>query len=189
MKRQEPISLGRHYTSNPSEDASVSNSRPLYIPVILDGGPTAPASAQAARFVYQELRTQVGVRTDLVGLEAVEEEPRADAIVFVTPGGDQAVPDGLGDGIRGVVAVSAGHRRGQRPIATSLAVLRELGRATMFWDVGTGDENLPTQHDEVSDEAVVRSTEKFLGEVIRMAARKPRLSSSSHQLPISLRSR
>jgi NAD(P)H-dependent FMN reductase len=70
----------------------------------------------------------------------------------------------------GIVAVSAGPFGGARVIETSLPVLRELGLVTIFWDVNVG--SVGKVFDEsgaLRDNAFLRRTEKFLGELIWMA--------------------
>ena len=53
---------------------------------------------------------------------------------------------------------------------TSLPVLRELGLVTIFWDVNVGSvAKVFDESGRLLDEAFVRRTDKFLGELIWMA--------------------
>ena len=55
-------------------------------------------------------------------------------------------------------------------VETSLPVLRELGLVTIFWDVNIG--SVGKVFDETGsllDDAFIRRTDKFLGELIWMA--------------------
>jgi NAD(P)H-dependent FMN reductase len=176
----------------------VAESRPLNIPVILGTARKGRMSAHAARFVYQELSKRNGVQTELIDLCNLEHhlddsgqgtgDPRfaasmtqADGIVIVTPEYNHAMPGLLKHVLdsclkeyihkaAGIVAVSAGPFGGTRVIETSLPVLRELGLVTIFWDVNVG--SVAKTFDEsgaLLDQAFVRRTDKFLGELIWMA--------------------
>ena len=70
----------------------------------------------------------------------------------------------------GIVAVSAGPFGGTRVIESSLPILRELGLVAIFWDVNVG--GVGKVFDETGglvDQALIRRTDKFLGELIWMA--------------------
>jgi NAD(P)H-dependent FMN reductase len=70
----------------------------------------------------------------------------------------------------GIVAVSAGPFGGTRVIETSLPVLRELGLVGIFWDVNVGSvAKVFAGSGELLDQAFVRRTDKFLGELLWMA--------------------
>ncbi len=106
---------------------------------------------------------------------------RADAIVLVAPEYNHAMPGLLKHVLdsclkeyihkaAGIVAVSAGPFGGTRVIESSLPILRELGLVAIFWDVNIG--GVGKVFDEAGallDQALVRRTDKFLGELIWMA--------------------
>jgi NAD(P)H-dependent FMN reductase len=172
--------------------------RPLSIPVILGTGRKGRMSAHAARFVCQELQKRDGVRTELIDIACLEHRldesgqgtgdpgfaasmAQADGIVIVAPEYNHAMPGLLKHVLdsclkeyihkaAGIVAVSAGPFGGTRVIETSLPVLRELGLVTIFWDVNVGSvAKVFDESGNLLDDAFVRRTEKFLGELIWMA--------------------
>jgi NAD(P)H-dependent FMN reductase len=176
----------------------VTDIRPLSIPVILGTSRKGRMSVHAARFVYEELRKHEGIRTELIDIAELEHrlddngqgtgDPRftasmaqADAIVIVTPEYNHAMPGLLKHVLdsclqeyihkaAGIVAVSAGAFGGTRVVETSLAVLRELGLVTIFWDVNVSAvSNVFDEQGSLREEAVVRRTDKFLRELIWMA--------------------
>ena len=155
-------------------------------------------SAHAARLVCRELGKREGVSTELIDIADLEHclgdngqgtgDPRfaasmalADAIVIVAPEYNHAMPGLLKHVLdsclkeyihkaAGIVAVSAGPFGGTRVVETSLPVLRELGLVTIFWDVNVGSVGkVFDQSGNLLDEAFVRRTDKFLGELIWMA--------------------
>jgi NAD(P)H-dependent FMN reductase len=155
-------------------------------------------SAHAARFVWQELQKRDGVCTELIDIGELEHHldqngqdtgdpgfaarmARADAVVIVTPEYNHAMPGLLKHVLdsclkeyihkaAGIVAVSAGPFGGTRVIETSLPVLRELGLVTIFWDVNVGSvARVFDESGKLLDDAFVRRTDKFLGELIWMA--------------------
>jgi NAD(P)H-dependent FMN reductase len=155
-------------------------------------------SAHAARFVCQELQKRPGVCTRIIDIGELEHhlddngqgtgDPefaasmmQADAIVIVTPEYNHAMPGLLKHVLdsclkeyihkaAGIVAVSAGPFGGTRVIETSLPVLRELGLVTIFWDVNVGSVGkVFDESGKLLDEAFVRRTDKFLGELVWMA--------------------
>lgn len=173
-------------------------SRPLSIPVILGTNRKGRMSAHAARFVSQELERRDGVDTELIDIGCLEHHlddngqgtgdarfaasmARADAIVLVIPEYNHAMPGLLKHVLdsclkeyihkaAGIVAVSAGPFGGTRVVETSLPVLRELGLVTIFWDVNVGSVGkVFDERGELADQAFVRRTDKFLGELIWMA--------------------
>jgi NAD(P)H-dependent FMN reductase len=176
----------------------VPDSRPLSIPIILGTTRKGRMSAHAARFVCRELEKRDGVCTELIDIgrlmhqlddngqgtgdaEFAASMAQADAIVIVTPEYNHAMPGLLKHVLdsclkeyihkaAGIVAVSAGPFGGTRVIETSLPVLRELGLVTIFWDVNVGSVGkVFDESGNLLDQAFVRRTEKFLGELIWMA--------------------
>ena len=172
--------------------------RPLSIPVILGTSRKGRLSAHAARFVFRELEKRDGVRTELIDIGRLMHQlddsgqgtgdgafaasmAQADAIVIVTPEYNHAMPGLLKHVLdsclkeyihkaAGIVAVSAGPFGGTRVIETSLPILRELGLATIFWDVNVGSvAKVFDDSGNLLDPAFVRRTDKFLGELIWMA--------------------
>jgi NAD(P)H-dependent FMN reductase len=170
----------------------------LSIPVILGTSRKGRTSAHAAQFVWQELRKREGVRTELIDIACLEHrfdgngegtgDPRfaasmaqADAIVIVAPEYNHAMPGLLKHVLdsclkeyihkaAGIVAVSAGPFGGTRVIETSLPVLRELGLVTIFWDVNVGSvAKVFGEGGRLLDDAFIRRTDKFLGELVWMA--------------------
>ena len=66
--------------------------------------------------------------------------------------------------------VSAGGFAGARVIQGLLPVVRELGLATIFWDVNIGSVGkVFTEDGRLLDEAVVRRSDRFIRELIWMA--------------------
>ena len=176
----------------------MAESRPLSIPVILGTNRKGRMSVHAARFVWQELQKRDGVCTELIDIGELEHHldengqgtgdpgfaarmARADGIVIVTPEYNHAMPGLLKHVLdsclkeyihkaAGIVAVSAGPFGGTRVIETSLPVLRELGLVTIFWDVNVGSvARVFDPEGQLVDQAFVRRTDKFLGELIWMA--------------------
>jgi NAD(P)H-dependent FMN reductase len=172
--------------------------RPLSIPVILGTARKGRMSAHAARFVHGHLQKRDGVITELIDVGALTHQlddsgegtadpafaacmARADALVLVVPEYNHAMPGLLKHVLdsclkeyihkaAGIVAVSAGPFGGTRVIESSLPVLRELGLVAIFWDVNIG--GVGKVFDEsggLLDQALIRRTEKFLGELIWMA--------------------
>jgi NAD(P)H-dependent FMN reductase len=176
----------------------VTVGRPLNIPVILGTNRKGRMSAHAARFVWQQLQKREGVCSELIDIGRLVHhlddngqgtgDPAfatsmtlADAIVIVTPEYNHAMPGLLKHVLdsclkeyihkaAGIVAVSAGPFGGTRMIETSLPVLRELGLVTIFWDVNVGSvSKVFDESGNLLDDAFVRRTDKFLGELIWMA--------------------
>jgi NAD(P)H-dependent FMN reductase len=181
-----------------SQGGRVPESRPLSIPVILGTYRKGRMSAHAARFVSQQLQKRDGITTELIDIGRLEHQlddngqgtgdpryaasmARADAIVIVAPEYNHAMPGLLKHVLdsclkeyihkaAGIVAVSAGPFGGTRVIESSLPVLRELGLVTIFWDVNVGSVSKTfNEQGELLDPALVRRTDKFLGELIWMA--------------------
>jgi NAD(P)H-dependent FMN reductase len=176
----------------------VPDSRPLSIPVILGTSRKGRLSAHAARFVHQELQKRDRIESELIDIGRLMHQlddngqgtgdtmfaasmARADAIVIVAPEYNHAMPGLLKHVLdsclkeyihkaAGIVAVSAGPFGGTRVIETSLPVLRELGLVTIFWDVNVGSvAKVFDGGGNLLDQAFVRRTDKFLGELIWMA--------------------
>ena len=176
----------------------MTDSRPLSIPVILGTSRKGRMSVHAAQFVYQALLKRDGVRTELIDIADLEHgldnsgqgtgDPRfsasmaqADALVIVTPEYNHAMPGLLKHVLdscleeyihkaTGIVAVSAGPFGGTRVVETSLAVLRELGLVTIFWDVNVGSVGkVFNEEGDLLDDALIRRTDKFLAELVWMA--------------------
>jgi NAD(P)H-dependent FMN reductase len=172
--------------------------RPLSIPVILGTARKGRMSAHAARFVLGELRKRDGVEAELIDIAELAHRlddngegtgdpgfsqamARADGIVLVIPEYNHAMPGLLKHVLdsclkeyihkaAGIVAVSAGAFGGTRVVETSLPILRELGLVTIFWDVNVGSVGKVFGEDgTLLDQAFVRRTDKFLGELVWMA--------------------
>jgi NAD(P)H-dependent FMN reductase len=106
---------------------------------------------------------------------------RADAIILVAPEYNHAMPGLLKHVLdsclqeyihkaAGIVAVSAGPFGGTRVIETTLPVLRELGLATIFWDVNFGSVGkVFDDKGALLDASFIRRTDKFLSELLWMA--------------------
>jgi NAD(P)H-dependent FMN reductase len=181
-----------------SEGPAVIDPRPLMVPVILGTARKGRMSAHAAAFVVGELRKRAGVVTELIDVATVpvrldesgegtadsafaERMRFADAVVLVSPEYNHAMPGLLKHVLDsclkeyihkavGIVAVSAGPFGGTRVLETSLPVLRELGLVGIFWDVNVGSvAKVFAGSGELLDQAFVRRTDKFLGELLWMA--------------------
>jgi NAD(P)H-dependent FMN reductase len=155
-------------------------------------------SAHAARFVHGALQKREGIVTELIDVgtlslrldengegtaspEFSASMSRADAVVLVAPEYNHAMPGLLKHVLdsclkeyihkaAGIVAVSAGPFGGTRVIESSLPVLRELGLVTIFWDVNVGSVGkVFDENGALLDPALIRRTDKFLGEQIWMA--------------------
>src|SRR5438132_2525035 len=173
-------------------------SRPLYIPVILETTRMGRMSAHVARLLTEEVSKQAGVETDLIDIadlalptndagEAIKEGAfsskmeRADGIVIVAPeynhgySGllkhilDSCLKEYIHKAV-GIVGVSAGPFGGTRVIQNLLPVMRELGLVTIFWDVNFSSvQKVFAPDGKLLDESYVRRVDKFLKELIWMA--------------------
>jgi NAD(P)H-dependent FMN reductase len=106
---------------------------------------------------------------------------RSDAIVIVTPEYNHSFPGLLKHILdsclkeyihkaAGVVGVSAGAFGGARAIEHFQPVLREFGLVSIFWDVNFGNVGKAFDADgRLLDQAYIRRTDKFIGELIWMA--------------------
>src|SRR5437867_2826939 len=172
--------------------------RPLFIPVILGTTRKGRASENVAKFVFGEAKKREGVETDLIDIrdlkfpidnagEAIKDSTlsetinRADGLVLVVPEYNHGYPGllkhvldtNLKEYIHkavGVCGVSAGGFGGTRMIENLLPVLRELGLVNIFWDGNfSGAQKLFDGDGKILDDAYVRRTDKFLGELIWMS--------------------
>jgi NAD(P)H-dependent FMN reductase len=174
------------------------NERPLSIPVILGTTRKGRMSAHAAHFVTGELKQRENVVTELIDIAQMplpvddagegvknadfsEKMKFADGLVIVSPEYNHSFPGLLKHVLdsclkeyihkpAGIVGVSAGVFGGARGIQSLLAVLRELGLVSIFWDLNFG--NVSTVFDasgKLLDEAFVRRADKFLAELVWMA--------------------
>ena len=176
----------------------MSETRLLFIPVILGTTRKGRMSSHAARFIVGQLQKRPGVTTELMDISTLSlpvddaGEPvkdarfsaameRADAIVIVSPEYNHSFPGLLKHVLdsclkeyihkaAGIVGVSAGVFGGARVIEHFQPVLRELGLVSIFWDVNCGGvEKVFDQNGQLLDQAYIRRTEKFLSELIWMA--------------------
>ena len=172
--------------------------RPLYIPVILGTTRMGRMSAHVARLLTEEVSKQAGVETDLIDIaglplptndagEAIKESAfsskmvRADGLVIVAPeynhGYSGLLKHVLDSCLKeyvhkavGIVGVSAGPFGGTRVIQNLLAVMRELGLVTIFWDVNfSAVQSSFDGNGQLLDPSYVRRIDKFLKELIWMS--------------------
>lgn len=174
------------------------SNRPLFIPVILGTPRKGRYSHHVARFVCYEVAKRPGVETELIDVRDIPlpvddagediKDPRfsaammrADALVIVAPEYNHGYPGLLKHALDtnlkeyihkavGICGVSAGGLGGTRVIQNMLAVMRELGLVTIFWDGNFS--NVQTLFDDsgrLLDESYVRRIDKFLKELIWMA--------------------
>jgi NAD(P)H-dependent FMN reductase len=175
------------------------STRPLFIPVILGTVRKGRASENVAKFVFSEVQKREGVEAELIdirnlkfpGNDAGEQIKdarfseicmRADGLVLVVPEYNHGYPgllkhvldSNLKEYIHkavGICGVSAGGFGGTRVIQNMLAVLRELGLVTIFWDGNfSAAQTLFDEQGRLLDEAThVKRIDKFLGELIWMS--------------------
>lgn len=172
--------------------------RLLNIPVILGTARKGRASEHAARLFTELLNLRAGVTSNLIDIaslpipvddagEAIKDSrfaqamTDADGLVIVSPEYNHSFPgllkhvldSCLSEYIHkavGIVGVSAGAFAGTRVIQGLLPVTRELGLATIFWDVNIGTVGkVFTEDGRLLDEAVIRRSERFIKELIWMA--------------------
>jgi len=170
----------------------------LFIPVILGTTRKGRTSENVARFVYDEVKKQEGVETELIDLrdlkftsddagEAIKDAKfsatmeRADGLVLVVPEYNHGYPGLLKHALDtnlkeyihkavGVCGVSAGVFGGTRMIQNLLPVLRELGLVTIFWDGNfSGAHKLFDESGTLLDTAYVKRIDQFLKELIWMS--------------------
>ena len=176
----------------------MTDTRPLFIPVVLGTVRQGRMSEHVARFVHGELRKRAGVETELLDVRdlkitmsdeggAARDErfaglaARADAFVLVVPEYNHGYPGLLKHALDtnlkeyihkavGVCGVSAGPFGGTRVIENLLPVLRELGLVTIFWDVNFSSvQKAFDAEGNLTDAAYVRRLEKFFRELVWMA--------------------
>jgi NAD(P)H-dependent FMN reductase len=176
----------------------VTEPRPLNIPVILGTARKGRASAHVARLFSDLLNRRASVTSDLIDIatipmpvddagEAIKEPAfakamsEADGLVIVSPEYNHSFPgllkhvldSCLSEYIHkavGIVGVSAGAFAGARVVQSLLPVTRELGLATIFWDVNIGTVGkVFTEDGRLLDQAVIRRSDRFIKELIWMA--------------------
>jgi NAD(P)H-dependent FMN reductase len=172
--------------------------RPLFIPVILGTTRQGRRSAHAARLLAQEAAKLANVESELIDIAALpvgnaatwddirnagfaDKMNRADALILVAPEYNHGAPGLLKHVLDsclkeyihkavGIAGVSAGPFGGTRAIQNLLAVLRELGLVTIFWDVNFSSvQNVFDESGNLLDASYLQRIEKFLKELIWMA--------------------
>ena len=174
------------------------NERPLNIPVLLGTVRKGRVSAHAARFLLEQVGKRERVVTELIDItklsfpmddagEAIKDKElsekmnSADGLVIVVPEYNHSFPGllkhVLDSNLRyvhkavGIAGVSAGPFGGTRVIQNCLAPMRELGLVTIFFDVNFSNVfKLFDESGNLLDPAFIRRTDKFLNELIWMAA-------------------
>jgi NAD(P)H-dependent FMN reductase len=176
----------------------VSTIRPLSIPVILGTTRKGRASANVARLLADLLNRRVGVESIVVDIatvsfpiddagEAIKNSEfaatmmQADGLVIVAPEYNHSFPgllkhvldSCLSEYIHkavGLVGVSSGPFMGIRVVQNMLPVMRELGLATIFYDINIGQVGKVFAPDgTLLDEALVRRSDRFIRELIWMS--------------------
>lgn len=176
----------------------MSDTRPIFVPVILGTPRQGRFSEYVARFVLGEVAKRDGVETELIDIreiafsttdagEAIKDSAlsettmRADALIIVAPEYNHGYPgllkhvldSNLKEYIHkavGICGVSAGPFGGTRVVENLLPVMRELGLVTIFWDGNFS--SVQKAFDEsgaLTDESYIRRIDKFLKELIWMA--------------------
>src|SRR5215813_13760587 len=178
---------------------AIAQTRPLSIPVILGTPRQGRYSEPVAKFVTAELAKFPGVETKLVDVrdlplpvtgagEDIKDKGfselcmRADAFVIVAPEYNHGYPGLLKHALDtnlkeyihkavGICGVSAGGFGGTRVIQNLLAVMRELGLVTIFWDGNfSGAQSLFDEHGMIKDRPThEKRLDQFLGELIWMS--------------------
>ena len=176
----------------------MSDTRPLFIPVILGTVRQGRMSEHVARFVHGELTKRKGVESELVDIRELNVSSadegggakderftatvaRADALVLVVPEYNHGYPGLLKHALDtnlkeyihkavGICGVSAGPFGGTRVIENLLPVLRELGLVTIFWDGNFSSvQKAFDAEGKLLDTAYVRRLDKFFKELVWMA--------------------
>ena len=176
----------------------MSETRPIFIPVILGTTRKGRMSVHAAKFVFSQLQKRQNVTTEFIDIAELSipvddagetaKDPRfagamerADAIVIVSPEYNHSFPGLLKHVLdtclkeyihkaAGIVGVSAGVFGGARAIENFLPALRELRLVSIFWDVNFGQiQKTFDANGQLVDQAYVGRTDKFLNELIWMA--------------------
>ena len=180
------------------EELTMSD-RALFIPVILGTTRKGRASENVAKFVFREVQKREAVESEFIDLldlnfptdnagEAIKEQKfsdtvaRADGLALIVPEYNHGYPGllkhvldtNLKEYIHkavGICGVSAGGFGGTRVIQNMLAVMRELGLVTIFWDGNfSGAQSLFDDEGKLQDDAThVKRLDKFLGELIWMS--------------------
>jgi len=179
-------------------DTSMTETRPLSIPVILGTTRKGRMSEHVARFMLGQIETRNGVKTELIDICKLpmpiddagdgikdaafsEKIAVADALVIVTPEYNHSFPGLLKHILdsclkeyihkaSGIVGVSAGPFGGVRVIQDFLPVMRELGLVNIFWDMNFGTvSNVFDSAGNLLDQAFLARADKFLNELIWMA--------------------
>jgi len=175
------------------------NTRSLFIPVILGTTRKGRASENVAHFVFGEVKKRDGVEAELIDVrdlklpvndagEQIKDGrfseicARADGLVLVVPEYNHGYPGWLKHVLDsnlkeyihkavGICGVSAGGFGGTRVIQNMLAVMRELGLVTIFWDGNfSGAPSLFDDNGEIKDRAThEKRIDKFLSELIWMS--------------------
>ena len=177
---------------------TMSDKRPIFIPVILGTTRKGRFSEYVARFVLGQTARRDGVETELIDIreiqlpgvdagEAIKDSRfsetvmRADALIIVAPEYNHGYPgmlkhlldSNLKEYIHkavGICGVSAGAFGGTRVVENMLPVMRELGLVTIFWDGNFSSvERVFDKAGSLLDAAYVRRIDKFLDELIWMA--------------------
>jgi NAD(P)H-dependent FMN reductase len=172
--------------------------RPLNIPVILGTVRKGRASAHVARLLADLLNRRAGVQSNVIDIasvpfpiddagEAIKNAEfsaamtKADGLVIVAPEYNHSFPgllkhvldSCLSEYIHkavGLVGVSSGPFLGTRVVQSMLPVMRELGLATIFYDINIGKVGRVFSPDgTLLDEAVVRRSDRFIRELIWMS--------------------
>ena len=176
----------------------MSDTRPLFIPVVLGTVRQGRMSEHVARFVHGELTKRAGVESELVDIRELNVSTsdegggakderftatvaRADALVLVVPEYNHGYPGLLKHALDtnlkeyvhkavGVCSVSAGPFGGTRVIENLLPVFRELGLVTIFWDVNFSSvQKAFDAEGNLTDAAYVGRLDKFFKELVWMA--------------------
>lgn len=181
------------------EATSTNAVKTLFIPVILGTTRQGRMSEHVANFLLSQVGALPGVETELFDVRKLpfptsdageqikdsafsEAMMRADALVIIAPEYNHGYPGLLKHALDsnlkeyihkavGIVGVSAGPWGGTRVIQNMLAVMRELGLVTIFWDGNFS--NVQKAFDATTgallEPAYVRRLEKFLKELVWMA--------------------
>jgi NAD(P)H-dependent FMN reductase len=177
---------------------SMTETRPLNIPVILGTARKGRVSAHVAALMVDLLNRRAGVRSALIDVAAVPMPVEdageaikdaafsaamaaADGLLIVSPEYNHSFPgllkhvldSCLSEYIHkavGIAGISAGPFAGTRVIQSLLPVMREIGLVTIFWDVNIGSVGKVFSDDgRLLDEAVVRRSDRFVRELIWMS--------------------
>jgi NAD(P)H-dependent FMN reductase len=172
--------------------------RPLFIPVILGTTRQGRRSEHAARLLVQKTAKQAGVETELIDIATLpigngeswdairntgfaDTMNRADALILVAPEYNHGYPGLLKHVLDsclkkyihkavGIAGASAGPFGGTRAIENMLAVLRELGLVTIFWDVNFSSiQNVFDESGNLLDPSYLQRIDKSLKELVWMA--------------------